>query len=243
MQENERAAFGCPLLFASEAFSKMESVRYNGNMCFSATASLVAGGTLAAVGGLTLSRAKTRKELPLASVPLLFGIQQITDGIVWLSFGMHPLNDIAIYAYALFSRVFWPIFLPFSILLLETDRARKNVLRLFSLLGLSVGLFFSYFILVGPISAQIVNHCIVYTAPHPYALTMLTLYLAATYGACLFSSHKAIRIFGWALLASFIISGWFYFETFSSVWCFFAAVLSAIIYWHFHSRFANRKKI
>lgn len=209
-------------------------------MCFSATASLVAGGTLAAIGGATLARAKTKKELPLASVPLLFGIQQITDGIVWLSFGMHPLNTIAVYAYAVFSRVFWPIFLPFSVLLIETDRSRKNILRLFCVLGSLVGLFFLYFIFTGTVAAHIANNCIIYDVSYPYVFATIATYLIATCGACLFSSHRILNIFGGALFISFVVSGWFYFETLSSVWCFFAAVLSTIIYWYFRSRSGNR---
>jgi hypothetical protein len=38
-----------------------------------------------------------------------------------------------------------------------------------------------------------------------------------------------VHLFGIALFISFAIAGWFYIETFSSVWCFFAAVLSAMI--------------
>ena len=201
-------------------------------MCFSATASLVAGGVLVTIGGLTLSRAKTKKEIPLASIPLLFGIQQIIDGVVWLSFGVQPLNTITIYTYALFSRVWWPIFLPLSVILTEPNRKRKNILRIFSLLGLFVGLFFLYFILTGPVTANIIHDCIVYDVSYPYMPIILTLYLVATCGACLFSSHKMLKVFGVALFISFFISGWFYFEKFSSTWCFFSAILSAIIYWN-----------
>lgn len=53
-------------------------------VCFSATASFVAGGTLSVVGGVTLSRVQHRREVPFAHIPLLFGIQQIVEGFVWL---------------------------------------------------------------------------------------------------------------------------------------------------------------
>ena len=64
-------------------------------MCFSAAASLAAGGTLSVVGGLTLAKVKNKSELPFASIPLLFGIQQAIEGAVWLSFGSPVLNTIA----------------------------------------------------------------------------------------------------------------------------------------------------
>jgi hypothetical protein len=44
-------------------------------MCFSATASFVAGTTLSTIGVVTITKVKQRSELPFALIPLLFGIQ------------------------------------------------------------------------------------------------------------------------------------------------------------------------
>jgi len=55
-------------------------------MCFSASASFIAGASLFAVGVATLKRARARAELPFAMIPLLFGIQQLTEGVIWLTF-------------------------------------------------------------------------------------------------------------------------------------------------------------
>ena len=55
-------------------------------MCFSATASFVAGTSLSVIGIVTLKQAKTKSEIPVAIVPLLFGVQQLVEGIIWLSF-------------------------------------------------------------------------------------------------------------------------------------------------------------
>lgn len=57
----------------------------NLNMCFSATASFTAGTALSAVGGLTLRKSRGKAELPLALVPLMFGIQQLSEGVLWVS--------------------------------------------------------------------------------------------------------------------------------------------------------------
>lgn len=205
-------------------------------MCFSATASFVAGGVLSAAGVVTLTQAKSNREVPLASIPLLFGIQQLLEGAVWLSFDAPTLNEIATYAYSIFSHVLWPVFVPFAVLLIETHPVRKNLLRLVWLVGLGVGSYLLYFILVEPVVAHVVNHSIAYHSPHLYPWATITLYLAATCGSCLLSSDKIINAFGVVLLVSFAIAAWFYTETFFSVWCFFAAVLSAIIFWHFRSR-------
>lgn len=51
-------------------------------MCFSAAASFIAGTTLSAIGVATLRNTKTTSELPFAAIPLLFGLQQLTEGVV-----------------------------------------------------------------------------------------------------------------------------------------------------------------
>src|SRR3989344_8557533 len=119
-------------------------------MCFSAAASFAAGGALSVAGGLTLVEVKKKTELPFASIPLLFGVQQAIEGAVWLSFGSPILNTVATYAYSMFSHVLWPIFVPLSVLLIETDATRKNILRLFSFLGFGVGLYLLYSIIAVP---------------------------------------------------------------------------------------------
>lgn len=208
-------------------------------MCFSAAASFAAGGALSVAGGLTIAQVKEKSELPLASIPLLFGIQQAIEGAVWLSFSSPILNTIATYAYSMFSHVLWPIFVPLSVLLIENDPTRKNILRLISFLGLAVGLYLLYFIVFEPVTAHVINNSIAYHSPHLYVYLIMALYLIVTCGSCLFSSHRIINLFGVVLLISFAIAAWFFVDTFFSVWCFFAAVLSIIVYWYFQSNSAG----
>ena len=55
-------------------------------MCFSASASFVAGVSLTAIGVATVRKAEGPAERPFAMIPLLFGIQQLTEGVIWLTF-------------------------------------------------------------------------------------------------------------------------------------------------------------
>ena len=55
-------------------------------MCFSATASFSAGVVLIGLGTLTLRAASHPRELLLAAIPLLFGMQQVIEGAIWLTF-------------------------------------------------------------------------------------------------------------------------------------------------------------
>lgn len=204
-------------------------------MCFSATASFVAGGVLSAAGVVTVAKVKKKQELPLASVPLLFGVQQLIDGAVWVSFGVLPVHTIAVYAYALLAFVWWPMFVPLALLRIEPRRARREVLKAISLVGLAVGLYFAYFMVNSTVTAQIVNRCVAYDVPHPYGFVALAFYLVVTVGPFFASSKKALNVFGVVLLGSFAVAGWFYVAIFSSVWCFFAAILSGLLYWYFEN--------
>lgn len=211
-------------------------------MCFSATASLVAGGALSVTGGLTMMQAKTKSELPFASIPLLFGIQQAIEGVVWLSFGVPLLHTIATYAYMTFSHVLWPIFVPVSIMLLEKDPFRKKILWMISFAGLAVGAYLAYYIITDVVTVQVINRSLCYYSSDSYPLLVIMFYLLATCGSCFFSSHRIINLFGLVLSLSFIIAAWFFFQTFFSVWCFLAAILSVLVYWYFKREERNKKK-
>ena len=53
-------------------------------MCFSATANFVGSGILGAVGVVTLTKVKHRRELLFAALPTLFAVHQFIEGFVWL---------------------------------------------------------------------------------------------------------------------------------------------------------------
>lgn len=205
-------------------------------MCFSATASLIAGGSLSATGVLTIKKVKTKADLPFASIPLLFGIQQIIEGVVWLSFGQPLLNHIATNVYLLFAFVVWPIFVPFSVLAMENNQKRKKILHIFLFLGLAVGLYLLHLIIVGKFSAHVINKSIAYHSLYTHVFSTVVFYFLVTCGSTLFSSHRIVRMFGIIFLVSAAITTLFFLEAFISVWCFFAAILSILIFIYFYRR-------
>jgi hypothetical protein len=209
-------------------------------MCFSATASFSAGILLTAIGVATINMAQRKTEIPFAMIPLLFGLQQFIEGLLWLSFqyNSHLLNVIMTYVFTLVSHVFWPIFIPLSIGLMEIVPWRKKVIHAFQLTGIVLGMYLLYFIVRHPITSEIQSH-IVYVFPHFHKPLVLVLYIASTCISAFFSSHRIINIFGLLALILFMIAFWFYFVAFFSVWCFFSAILSVVIYLHFY--YANRR--
>jgi uncharacterized protein DUF6629 len=207
-------------------------------MCFSASASFIAGTSLCAVGVATVKRAEARIELPFAMIPLLFGIQQLTEGVIWLTFTHDAplLKQAMTYLYSIFSHVLWPMYVPFAIGVMEAVRWRKKAIFAFEAAGVAVGLYLLYFIVTSPVVAQVVGSHIVYVSPHFYVIPMIVFYLAATCVSCFFSSHGFVRLFGVLALLSYIAAYLIHVMALVSIWCFFAAVLSVLIYLHLRFR-------
>ena len=207
-------------------------------MCFSATASFVAGTSLSLIGVATLKTVKEKSEIPFAMIPLLFGVQQLTEGVIWLTFSRDAplLQQTMTYVYSGFSHVLWPIYVPFAIGILESVRWRKRALAGFEVAGLLVGLYLLYFIVTAPVVAQVVSRHIEYISPHFYVPPMIVLYLAATCVSAFFSSHKFVNLFGALALLSFVAAYVIYAHALVSVWCFFAALLSILMYVHMRFR-------
>jgi hypothetical protein len=187
-----------------------------------------------------MSNVRPDPAVLFAMIPLLFGVQQIVEGMLWLSFRFDDqlLNVTMTYLFVMFSHVLWPIFLPFSIGLMETVAWRKKVISAFRITGIATGLYLLYFIVRFPVTSEVHGN-MVYVLPYVKEQPVLDLYLAATCVAPFFSSHRIINIFGVMALLLFMVAYWFYTVAFFSVWCFFAAILSVVIYLHF--KFGNER--
>ena len=166
-------------------------------MCFSAPASFIAGTALFAIGYAALRNARKRTEVPFAMIPLLFGIQQLIEGVIWLTFGYDApiLKETMTYVYSVFSHVLWPIYVPLAVGIMEAVLWRKKAIFAFGAAGLAVGLYLLYYIVATPMVAEIVGRHIVYDSPHFYLIPVMIVYLAATCVSCVFSSHGFVKLY------------------------------------------------
>ncbi len=211
-------------------------------MCFSATASFSAGALLLGIGALTLKLAHHPREVPFAAIPLLFATQQLAEGVIWLTFSVDkpPLGTLMTYLYSFFSHVLWPAYVPFAVWLMEPPGRRRRLLFAFVAAGVTVGSYLLYMLIAFPVIAQPTGRHIEYVSPHFFAAPVMTLYLMSTAISPVVSRHRLVQVFGVAALLSFATAYYFFATWFISVWCFFAALLSAIIYCHFGLRGATR---
>lgn len=207
-------------------------------MCFSATASITAGIGLLAVGAVTIGRARRRAELPYALIPALFGVQQLIEGALWLTFTVDAalLNTVLTYVYSVFSHVLWPVYIPLAALLIEAVPWRRKLLGVITAISAAVGLYLLYTLVRQPIVAEVDGGHIAYLSPHFYAVATMALYVFGTCISMMFSSHRMIVLFGVAAFVSFIAAYVFYAVWLISVWCFFAAIMSLIVLLQFPRR-------
>ena len=204
-------------------------------MCFSATASFTAGALLFGIGTLTLKAANSPRELPFAAIPLLFALQQLSEGVVWLTFvyDAPQLNVVMTHVYSFFSHVLWPLYIPLAVLMIEPPERRGRALLLFGIAGVAVGAYLLYVLIAYPIVSRPTGRHVEYVSPHFFATVVMTLYLLSTTISPLFSTYRTVKLFGVLALSSFAAVYYFYATWFISVWCFFAALLSAVVYLHF----------
>ena len=204
-------------------------------MCFSATASFTAGALLLGIGALTLKAAKRPREWPFAAIPLMFAIQQLIEGVIWLTFSSDAplLNTVMTHAYSFFSHVLWPVYLPVAVLMIEPPGGRRRTLTALVLAGSAVGIYLLYVLVAFPVVSRPTGQHVEYDSPHFFAEAVMTLYLVSTTVSPLLSTLRGVKVFGALALLSFGAAYYFYATWFISVWCFFAALLSTVIHMHF----------
>jgi hypothetical protein len=206
-------------------------------MCFSATASFTAAAITGGIGLLTLQRVTNRAEVPLAAVPLLFGLQQAIEGGLWLTLDDAPFDPGLVqaltYGFLFVAEVWWPIFVPVAVLLAESDKRRRRLLWPLLPLGVAVGLSLLWAILTREHHAMIVDEHLVYAAEGKLPFGIAAAYLGVVVLPPLLSSHRAVALLGAIVLVGAATAYIVYWQAFVSVWCFFAAIASGVIFWHF----------
>lgn len=196
-------------------------------MCFSAPASFIASGSLAVLGGTSLIVAKKKDKL-LAAIPLMFSFQQMFEGIQWLYLNANSSSLIAGYGFLLFALIIWPIYVPTFVYIL--DKKRRWILKWFIFLGIAVTLYFLWLLLTQSLIIHEVKACVSYNFNLPFQNVTTVIYLLVIIGPLLISSQQIFKWFGVVITILGIISWYFYSVTFTSVWCFFAAIISSMFF-------------
>ncbi len=212
-------------------------------MCFSATANFVGSGVLGAVGVVTLTKVKHRRELLFASLPVLFAIHQFIEGFVWL--GLDGILSPAVAhdmgaAFMLYAQGLLPFLLPLSVLLFEPNQTSRRRMLPFLVVGGGTTLYILWALTAFPLELYVKRNSIVYINQATNNTALALLYVIATCGSLFFSKIKMTVIFGAANLAILLIVMEFKRYAFTSLWCAYAAVASVIILGYFWSSHKHR---
>ena len=207
-------------------------------MCFSATASFSMSALLVATGIVsTITAINTNKRyLLLALIPIVFGIQQGIEGIIWWQL-LSGENDsrlaFSTSFYLFFAYYFWPVYMPVCTYFIERNVLRKKILAGFIIAGAALGAILYVPLLAGviPVQAFVVGACIHYAVYQstPLLLTYTLCYQFIVLMSLFLSSEPRLKLLGGMILVASFISYWWYFYAFTSIWCFFSAGISLYI--------------
>ncbi len=209
-------------------------------MCFSAASSFAAAIPLIAGGAVCLNHAlkKDSKYLAMSLMPIVVGLQQATEGFIWLVLndGMAFLAHTLALIYMFFVWVFWPIWVPYMCASLEPSAEKRKTQMKWAEAGLQFGilLYLPHLFIKGWLGPNISQGCMAYDTivlfdyVLPREMTAFV-YLLIIAAPALLSSHIYIRYFGLMLVAFVPITYYFFVHAYLSVLCFFAAVITLFL--------------
>jgi len=205
-------------------------------MCFSPTASFVSAAVIGTIGVATLRHAREPRTFLFAATPILFSLHQFIEGLVWL--GMEgrigPIGrDHAAFLFTLYAQGLLPFLMPLAVLLMEPAGWRRKLILGLTAIGAVAALWDAYGLIFLPSRVFVDHFSIAYRNQMTGSLAISLLYILATCGALLLSSFRLVRWYGLVNVIALTIVEIVKAETFASVWCFYAALMSIMLYWQF----------
>ncbi len=205
-------------------------------MCFSATANFVGSGVLGGLGVATLAKVKHRREWMFAALPTMFALHQFTEGFVWLGldgkFSSAVTHDMGA-AFMLYAQGLLPLLIPLSILLFESDVQSRSRMRWFVWFGGLTTLYMLWALAAYPTEVGMRDHSITYMNRATDNIWVAIAYVIATCGSLFFSKRRPMVLFGAANLTILVIVMAVKQYAFTSLWCAYAAIASAMILVYF----------
>ncbi|MFS8204036.1 DUF6629 family protein [Streptomyces sp. CWNU-52B] len=195
-------------------------------MCWNATADLVAGCGIAAVGVACVARTRRAADLPMAALPLLLGGHQLVESLVWRAGGGTGPATVAWAAIALPLLAVW---VPVSVLCVAPPSALRRLLVPL-VAGVATAAVLSYRLATQGVTAEIRCHTVGYVVSLPDPEVLVAGYLLATIGSLLLSGDRILRVLC-VLVTVGALTCWVLWRAeFVSTWCAFAAVSSLVVY-------------
>ncbi|MCF3136391.1 DUF6629 family protein [Streptomyces olivochromogenes] len=194
-------------------------------MCWSATADLVAGAGVAAVGVACVARVRSVRDLPLAALPLLLGAHQLVESAVWDAGGG---GGPATVVWAVIALPLLPLWVSVGVLCAAPPEARQR-LTVPLAIGVVTAVILAYAVAVGPVTAEIRGHTVGYVLDLSHPALLVAGYLLATVGSLLLAGDRRLVALGIVVAVGALVCWALWRLEFISTWCAFAAVCSVIL--------------
>lgn len=205
-------------------------------MCFSPQADVLGGLVICAIGVDAVRHIRQRRDfLALAWIPLLLGVHQLIEALVWLWLQGHVprgIGQVALWAYLLIAFIVLPVFVPLAVIALEPTRRRKQMMAPFASIGAAVAAVLLTAMVRGPVGVRLAPYHLAYSLRMPDGFWIVALYVVAVCGPLLVSGYRNVALFGVVNLIAVIIIARLTVSGFASVWCGWAAISSAAITLH-----------
>jgi hypothetical protein len=202
-------------------------------------ANFTLAGVLLVIGVATLRKVSEAREYVFAGLPLLFGLHQFDQGIVWLGLygvGSQATLHTAATLFVFYAQAVLPLLVPLAIWLIEPPGGRRHLIGVLVLLGGLLGAYVAWKLTTLPTDVYVRGSSLVYHNPATHRLWIAVLYVLTTCGSLILSRSVSVQIFGWlnllGLSVVFVVARY----SFTALWCLYAALVSGVLYLHFVER-------
>lgn len=205
-------------------------------MCFSPTGDLVGGAAVVGIGVDAWRHLQGRFQyVAIAALPVALGLHQIDETFVWWWLQGHVSRDVgevAMWIYLVFALVVVPTVVPLMVYFFTPRSPRRRRIVPFGALGVVVSIILLEAMLVGHPRARLGSYHIAYSIGLQHGIVIIGLYIVATCGPLLVAGSRPMMWFGVANVAAVIALALLCAGGFTSLWCFYAALVSGAIALH-----------
>ena len=205
-------------------------------MFLSPEASFTASAVINTVGIISFKKSPNTESKVMACIPIFFGIQQFAEGVVWLSLLYDQLSFLrhaSTSVFILFAWVVWPFWIPYGMEGIELNKSRKKILKWFKYVGLGLSCTLGYALLFRDVQAAILDCSVIYSfnVSDDIHKTFGVFYLIGIIAPTLISKANKAWLLGAMNLLAYFGTKIFISDRILSIWYFFAAITSIIVYW------------
>ena len=116
---------------------------------------------------------------------------------------------------------------------MEKNQKKKKILRLFLIIGACLSTYYATCLVLFNVNPEVMDYHIKYHTGFPKSMALVTfaIYLTVTITPLFISSIKKTHLMGILMFLSCAVTAIFFTQFLTSVWCFFAAIISVVIFW------------